>query len=73
MWPLRCFMPLTCLGGHTGALWPATILWKQSNLLKLKGDVWLLLTLLPWSPQSDALLPPHAQQPLPPLHAPIPI
>lgn len=66
MRPLRCFMPLICLGGHTGALWPAGILQKQSNLLKLKGDIWLLLTLLPRSPQSDALLPPPAQQPLPP-------
>lgn len=65
--PLRCFMPLIRLGGHAGTLWHVTILQKQSNLLKPKGDIWLLLTLLSWSPQSNALLPPHAQQPLPPI------
>ena len=47
--------------GHVGPCDLATILQKQSNLLKLKGNIWLPLTLLPQSPQSDAFLPPHAQ------------
>lgn len=42
------FHAISMTGGHPGALGPVKILWKQSSILNLKGDIWLLLTLLPW-------------------------